>query len=223
MAGWSTPLEIVRRTVGRPSCTIFDVGANVGNMTELYRLMFEEPVIHAFEPQPEVFAELERRFGQTAGVTLNRVALGAHSGTARLYQNSDRATSSLLPLYPESSWARQLGLTPQGELEVPLDTVDDYCAARGIDAIDLMKLDIQGFEPDCLKGATRMLGRRAIRVVQVEIITHRKYQRRTTFLDIESILAPCGYRLFSVLDVIGNERGELLVLDALYVLEQEFP
>ena len=223
MTRWSTPLEIVRRAVAREDCTIFDVGANVGNMTELYRVMFGQPTIHAFEPQPEIFAELERRVGALDGVTLNRLALGERIGSAIFYQNSDPATSSLLPLRPESSWAQELKLTPRAEIEVPVDTIDHYCATHGIGSIDLVKLDIQGFEPDCLRGAADMLRRQAIRVIQAEIITHRKYRRRTTFLDVESILAPCGYRLYSVIDVIGNARGELLVLDALYVLEAEFP
>jgi FkbM family methyltransferase len=223
MSTWSTPLEIVRRTVGRSDGTIFDIGANVGNMMELYRVMFERPVIHAFEPQPEIYAELERRFKAVEGVTLNRTALGDRRGTATMYQNSDPATSSLLPLHPRSSWADELKLTQRGTIDVPLDTVDHYCAERGIGAIDLMKIDIQGFEPDCLRGAVGMLERHAIRVIQAEVVTHRKYQRRTTFLDLETILVPRGYRLYSVIDVIGNQQGELLVLDALYVLESEFP
>jgi FkbM family methyltransferase len=223
MAQWSTPSEIVRRTVDRARCTIFDVGAHVGNMTELYRLMFENPEIHAFEPQPEIFAELQRRFGGTAGVILNRLALADRIGTATLHQNTDSGTSSLLPLHADSSWARQLNLATRAAIEVPLETIDHYCATRGIAAIDLLKIDVQGFEPDCLRGAAGMLGRHAIRVIQVEIITHRIYQRRTSFLDIEKILLPFGYRLFSVIDVIGNERGELLNLDALYVLETEYP
>ena len=223
MASWSTPLEIIRRTVGREDCTILDVGANVGNTSELYLVMFGQPEIHAFEPQPEVFAELERRIGARDGVTLNQIALGDRVGTATFYQNNDPATSSLLPLHPESSWAQELKLAQRAEIEVPVDTIDHYCATRGIGRVDLVKLDIQGFEPDCLRGAADMLRRQAIRVIQAEIITHRKYRRRTTFLDVESILAPCGYRLYSVVDLIGNGQGELLVLDALYVLEAEFP
>src|SRR5271156_5325050 len=137
MTRWSTPLEIVRRTVGREDCTIFDVGANVGNMTGLYRVMFGQPTIHAFEPQPEIFAELERRFGGLDRVTLNRISLGERIGSATFYQNSDPATSSLLPLHPESSWARELKLAPRAEIEVPVDTIDHYCAAHGIGSIDL--------------------------------------------------------------------------------------
>jgi len=223
MSTWSTPLETVRRTVGRSDCTILDVGANVGNMMELYRVMFERPVIHAFEPQPEVFAELERRFKDVDGVTLNRMAVGDRIGTATMYQNSDPAASSLLPLHPGSSWAEELKLTQRGTIDVPLDTLDHYCTEHGVDAVDLLKIDIQGFEPDCLRGAVGLLDRHAIRVIQAEVVTHRKYQRRTTFFDLETILVPRGYRLYSVIDVIGNSRGELLVLDALYVLEAEFP
>ena len=223
MTQWSTPLEIVRRTVGRPRCTVFDVGANVGDMTELYQVLFEEPVIHAFEPQPEIFAKLAARFGTTPNVTLNQVALADRTGTSVMHQNDQPATSSLLRVRPESSWAQDLKLAERATVEVPLETIDRYCATRAIAAIDLLKIDVQGFEPECLRGARDMLARQAIRVIQVEIITHRIYERRTTFLDIEGILLPHGYRLYSVVDLIGNQHGELLMLDALYVLESEFP
>jgi FkbM family methyltransferase len=156
-------------------------------------------------------------------VTLNQVALADRPGTAALHQNDRPATSSLLPFRPESSWAQELNLAERATIEVPLETIDRYCAAHGIGAIDLLKIDVQGFEPECLRGARDMLARQAIRVIQAEIITHRIYQRRTSFLDIESILIPLGYRLFSVIDVIGSPRGELLMLDALYVLEAEYP
>ncbi|HUA56277.1 MAG TPA: FkbM family methyltransferase [Candidatus Sulfotelmatobacter sp.] len=223
MAQWRTPLETVRRTVNRDRCTIFDVGAHVGDMTDAYRIMFEHPTIHAFEPEPEAYAELERRFGAVESVTLNRLALADHRGTASLHQNSRSGTSSLLALNAESWWARQLILSERSRVEVPLETIDGYCADRGIDRIDLLKLDVQGGEPECLQGALGMLDRQAIRVIQAEILPHRIYQRRTSFFDIETLLRPRGYRLFGLIDAIGNENGELLNVDALYVLESEYP
>jgi FkbM family methyltransferase len=218
-----TPLDILRRVVAPSDCVIFDVGANDGGSSELYRLIFERPVIHAFEPQPTVFAALEQKLGRTPGVILNRVALGERPGRAPLYRNSDHRTSSLLPLDPDAWWTRQLGLTTEERLEVPVDTIDNYCTARAIDRIDLLKIDTQGYEPDCLRGARDMLSRQAIGVIQVEILNHKKYARRTRFLDIETILAPHGYRLFNITDLVGNDQGELLVLDAIYVLERDHP
>jgi FkbM family methyltransferase len=221
MATWSTPLETVRRVVDRDDCTIFDVGAHVGDMTELYRVMFAHPVIHAFEPLPDAFATLSAKFDNADGVVLNKFALGAAPGTAVLHQNNRTGTSSLLRLHPASSWAKGEALAEVKTVEVSVDTIDNYCAARGIGSIDLLKLDVQGFEPDCLRGAAAMLRKHAIRVILTEIITHRIYERRTSFLDIESLLLPCGYRLFNLFDGISGYGGELLQLDALYVLEGE--
>jgi len=223
MAGWNPRFEAVRRLIGRDDCTIFDVGANIGDMIELYRVMFPRSTVHAFEPQPEIFAALGQRFDGAAGIVLNRLALGERAGDAVLYQNSRTDTSSLLPLYPDSTWVKSMGLRQSAEITVPVDTIDNYCARRGVATIDFLKLDIQGFEPECLRGALAMLGRQAIRVIQVEIITHRKYRRRTTFLDIESVLVPNGYRLYCALDLVGDPHGELLFLDAVYVREAEFP
>lgn len=223
MGAWSTPLETVRRLVGREDCMIFDVGANVGDMSELFRTMFSRSTIHAFEPQPAVFDVLTKRFGATEGVVLNRLALGEQAGEAVLYQNNNHQTSSLLPLHLDSSWVKELKLDTSLAIPVPVDTIDRYCEREGIAGIDYLKLDVQGFEPECLRGAVEMLSRRAVRVIQVEITTHRAYGRRTTFLDVESVLVPRGYRLYSMIELIGNQLGELLFVDAVYVLEAEFP
>jgi hypothetical protein len=39
--------EILRSLVAKPDCLIFDVGANFGQSTELYRLLFEDCTVHA--------------------------------------------------------------------------------------------------------------------------------------------------------------------------------
>lgn len=213
-----SPFEIVRNVVGKPDCLIFDVGANRGQSTEIYRVLFEQCTVHAFEPQPAMFEEMRRRIGGLERVVLNHLALGDRVGTAVLHRTTHPESSSLLPLNTESWWGQALDIRPDGTAEVPIDTIDHYCAERAIEAVDFLKLDVQGYEMECLEGARRMLTERRIGVIQAELTYHRLYERATRFLDAEGLLNPFGYRLFTIFDVsCGDASGELLALDALFV------
>jgi FkbM family methyltransferase len=211
------PLDILRDLVGRPDCVIFDVGASTGHSVERFLATFERPIIHSFEPQAAAFSELHRRFGRRDGIHLNHVALADRTGVASLHRGSYDETSSLLEFAADSWWVKAQNISAEGAITVALDTVDHYCGERGITGIDLLKLDIQGAEPECLRGAQAMLGAGAVRVVQVEIILHGVYTRRGSFAAIEAQLAPHGFRLVSMFDIMIAPSGELLQLDAIYV------
>src|SRR5271154_2589481 len=173
--------DIIRSLVTKPDCLIFDVGANLGQTTDTYRVLFERCVIHAFEPQRTMFEQLRQRLGDTDRVFLNHAALGETVGTATLHQTTHSESGSLLALKPDSWWAQALDIRPSGTETVAVDTIDHYCAERQIAAIDLLKLDVQGFEPECLRGAARMLAERRIGVIQAELTYHPIYQRATRF------------------------------------------
>jgi FkbM family methyltransferase len=212
-----TPFDILRGLVGKPDPVIFDVGANRGQSTEIYRMLFERCTVHAFEPQRAVFEQLQQRLGGLDRVTVNHAALGQTVGTAVLHRATDTGSASLLSLNEKSWWGQALQLQLSGTEAVTVDTIDHYCAERNIAEIDFLKLDVQGFEPECLRGAYAMLTERRIGVIQAEIIYHGLYERTTRFSDLERLLDPPGYRLFTIFDIkVGDETGELLYLDAVF-------
>lgn len=209
--------EIVRQRIAKPDPVMFDVGANVGQSIERFRSLFPAAVIHAFEPEPAAFDELSRRFGGLDSVILNDLALGDRTGMATLHESNLQAASSLLPLDPSSPWGQALQLRAAATRPVRIDTIDRYCGERSVASIDFLKLDVQGFEPECLSGAAAMLAARRIGMIQLEIILHPVYARPTGFADIERLLAPHGYRLLTIFDLGISAGGELLQLDGLYV------
>jgi FkbM family methyltransferase len=213
-----TPYEILRQQVGKDDGVIFDVGANIGNTVEVFRTLFDQCTVHAFEPHADQFAALEHRLGAAERVVLNNVAIGAAVGTAVFHRASHPESGSLLPLNPKSWFADALDIRPAGEETVTVDTIDHYCEAHGVGEIDLLKLDVQGFETECLRGAQSMLAHGRIRVIQSEVTCHAMYQRATNISDLEALLLPHGYRLFTLFNVhCADATGELLYMDTLYV------
>jgi hypothetical protein len=67
---------------------------------------------------------------------------------------SDRAGTARFAAGKSNSEGR---LSEGGDVEVPAVTLDEFCAAAGIDSPDLIKLDIEGGESRALKGAARVL------------------------------------------------------------------
>jgi FkbM family methyltransferase len=147
---------------GRKPLTIFDVGANRGQYLQL--ALTQPAVIHAFEPSSAAFAALASRFAGRSNVVLNNLALGSEPGRRNLYY--DVAGSELSSLYPRQIEHHGISLTNCEAVQV--DTLDHYCHTRGIEHIDLLKLDVEGHELEVLKGAAQMFDRSQIAMVSFE-------------------------------------------------------
>jgi FkbM family methyltransferase len=194
----------------RPVC--FDVGANRGQTIEKFRATFAHPVIHAFEPGRDTFAELQRRTAGIPDLHLNNVALGERPESRTFFDTDPPDMSSLLEQSVDA-WGEVKGKYP-----VEVTTVDDYCAARGIDRIDILKSDTQGFDLDVLKGARAMIERRAIRLIFMEITFSDMYKGSPRFDAIYAYLADRRFALVSFYDFY-YQRGRAGWTDALFVAE----
>jgi FkbM family methyltransferase len=152
---------------GSPLC-IFDVGANIGQFLEevIQPLAAARiPLLaHAFEPSRQSYEMLEQTFKDHPDFSLNNCALGEAAGEAELY--APAAGSSL------SSFSRRrldhFGLTFDQSEKVKVRTLDEYCWEKSIEAIDLLKLDVEGHELDVMQGGARMFRERRIAIVSFE-------------------------------------------------------
>jgi FkbM family methyltransferase len=171
--------------------TVIDVGANRGLWTEAALLAFPDAHIHAFEPAAACQAELEGRYARVPRVTLNSTALGAVAGEGVLHSDAPGGGPASLTL-------RQLdhvGLTMDLEEPVEVSTLDAYVAARGIDRVDVLKIDVEGHELDVLKGAAASLA--TISVVQFEF-GGTAIDTRTFFRDYWTLLTDAGFTLWRI-------------------------
>ena len=95
-------------------------------------------------------------------------------------------------------------------------TIDDYCTTRGIDRIDILKSDTQGFDLDVIKGARRMIERRAIGLIFMEITFSDMYKGSPRFDEIYAYLADRRFALVSFYDFY-YQHGRAGWTDALFI------
>jgi FkbM family methyltransferase len=168
---------------------ILDVGANTGQSVSFFRGWLPDCQIHCFEPGTSANQELERNTAGLADVRINHVGVGATPGLERLVEYEDSATSSFLPADEDG------GGTVIREVEVPVITLDDYCSESGIEWVDLLKSDTQGYDLEVLKGADRLLRDGRIRLVYTEVIFSRLYENMATLDVLYRYLTDRGMRL----------------------------
>jgi len=171
---------------------IFDVGANVGQTIENFRRSFGQPTIHSFEPSSDAFVELQNTAGLLPGVVLNNFALGARSGEAQLFESAaGTPINSLLEPGPEGYGEGKV----KGTVPVHVSTVDQYCRDRGIERIDILKTDAQGYDFEVIKGATEMIAARAVHLIYMEIIFSDWYRGQPRMDEVYGFIADHGFVL----------------------------
>ena len=144
--------------------TVFDVGANIGELTLLFsRFVGAHGHVHSFEASHSVFKRLQTicELSGRKNIILNHKALANKEGHVRLYiydrEHSGWNTLAQRPLHNYG-----IDVDPVGVEKVKATTVDRYCEKNGISQIDLLKLDVEGAEYQVLLGARSMLERKRI-------------------------------------------------------------
>jgi FkbM family methyltransferase len=102
--------------------------------------------VHSFEPDPKNFARLSAAVSSLGNVRMNQFAVGNKTGNATLYVSENLNVDHRA--YPTAGDARRT-------LSIRSIRLDDYFKPG--DRVDLIKMDIQGFELHALRGATRVL------------------------------------------------------------------
>lgn len=185
-------IELFKRIV-RPGMVFVDAGAYVGQFSLFAsRLVGSAGQVHAFEPTPAVFRQLQwnMRNNGCDNVVCNQLALSDSQSKHNLYfYPGSLDMNSLRP--PGTSIGRKQVI---GRIPVEVETLDHYCAANRLNHVDCMKIDVEGNELAVLRGGQVLLGRNKT-VVVVEI---SQFQQGFGYhgKDIAHYLAGMGYYLY---------------------------
>jgi FkbM family methyltransferase len=135
------------RSVLSTGSVVVDAGANIGIYSQfLSRCVSPTGVVHSFEPAPENFRHLQSATVHLANVRLSQAALGERSGRSKLYLSNQLNVD-------HRTYATEGDLRPIVEIDVI--SLDDYFEAG--QRVDLIKMDIQGYELHALRGTNRVL------------------------------------------------------------------
>jgi FkbM family methyltransferase len=196
MGTYETAKQAMIRRHLRPGMTFIDVGANMGCFTLLgAQLVGPSGRVIAIEPAPDNFKYLQRSIESNgySHVRALPIALSDHAGTAKL---------QILPLSTAHTFTQ---LKPQysnlPKVEVPIETLDSVVAEQKLERVDMVKIDVQEWETEVLRGATQTLGNHPNLVMLLDM--PKRIEKRRA---IAQILAPFGFTYFPECDESAPTR-----------------
>ena len=132
----------------RPGFTVVDVGANQGLYSLLFsRLVGPDGFVHSFEPDPTLFRALQTNCerNRTRNITCYNYALGTKAETRTLYHSRVNSGDNRLAISDRPDWFYEASVTT-----APLDSL------LGGSLVDFIKIDVQGWEFEVLRGMTEV-------------------------------------------------------------------
>lgn len=169
--------EIDNNFIPRDGDICMDIGANIGCVSLSWAKCNCTGLIVTVEPHPDTFQRLANNIKVNAVTNIIPVhaAAGSHSGVLALYQQDD----SSMAIVGEAAADRMPGTAP---LEtVPALTLDELSRQLHKAKVHLLKLDVEGFEVECLRGATELL-----QITDKIILEHHSPALRQECLEILS-------------------------------------
>lgn len=159
-----------------PGDLFVDVGANVGTYTILAGDLGSDVI--ALEPAPDTCALLEENVRLNGySVKVVQAAAGSSNGVASFTSGRDCVNQ----------------IDPSGDTSVKMVRVDDLIGTR---AVKGMKIDVEGFEIEVLKGCETSLMAGRIALLQLEWNHESATAVGTNRAPVAEFLNSCGYTLF---------------------------
>ena len=173
--------ELLRQVLF-PGAVVVDAGANIGIYSQfLSRCVAPAGVVHSFEPSPDNFKRLRAATRKLSNVRLSQTAVGEHSGDSQLYLSDNLNVDH-----------RAYVADGDSRHAVPIEMValDDYFKPG--ERVDLIKMDIQGYELHTLRGANRVLADNPGIKLLVEFWPYGLKQAGAKWVDLIGVLEQKG-------------------------------
>ena len=175
----------LRRFLGVPVNEIVDGGANVGGTALRLVRYFKEATIHAFEPVSTTFHRLEERTKMHPQILRRQLALGEQEMDLTITVAHESELNSLLNTSNPSEAA---------DCEtVHVVCLDQYAKTQRLQKIDLLKLDLEGYELLALRGACELLKNGSIRAVYAECGFLGPDRYKSSFGEMNEFLHTYGF------------------------------
>lgn len=203
--------EAQRRILGRDEAlTVVDAGAQHGHTTLQYLDAFPNCRVIALEPASANHAvALAALASYGDRVELLPIGLSDANASADLRLTSHSGAHSLLEVGDVRFYDEPVDVLPPERIETV--TLDRLCKDRGIDTLDILKMDIQGGELMALKGAETMLVRGAIRLIVLEVLFQPLYKDQPMFWDLADHLHRYGYALQGIYQLRHHDQNPALL------------
>jgi FkbM family methyltransferase len=198
---------VLLRNRGFNPTTIIDCGAYVGRWTEMARKIFPDAVFLLLEANPAKERRLKEVQEAAPATTRYAIAvIGAESRpSVRFYQ-----------MESGSSVFEEQSAVSRNVIEAPMRTLDEIVLEKNLQDVQFIKLDVQGYELEILKGASKSLSTALAVLMEVSFLQYNK--GAPLFAEVIRFMDEHGFVVYDIGSLVRWQGDDsLLQADLLFV------
>jgi len=187
-----TEICFLKKFIKKGDC-FFDIGANIGLFSlHASKIIGDHGKIIAFEPTPITFNRLKSNIeiNRFLNIKTENIGLSDTCGMIKFHTSNDGYDAW-------NSFATLTDIGECSEIDVTTDTLDNYIQTNNIEKIDLIKLDVEGWELNVLKGAKELLSRSDSPVLLVEFTETNAFAAGYYCGELFDFVKSFGYEWYS--------------------------
>jgi len=180
--GW-----FLKRYLSGTNGQIFDVGANEGEWSMAAREFSSgENEIHCYEPDPRAAKNLRERTKNMSSINVTESAVGEEVGRVKFYTSKE--STELSTVNPIKRRNYESG-------KVSMTTIDEEVYSNGVENVSLLKIDVEGYESEVIKGASESLKKGLVDCIQFEY-GEGWLEAGNTLTNVIMFLSRMGFEIF---------------------------
>lgn len=198
--------------------SLIDIGANRGIFFDELQKIFSNSTIEALliEPIPECILELKKKFSKNKNITIGEYAASNVIESREFFINKYDVTSSLLIFKHDRHELKDINTSINRSIRLITNTLDNIIIEKHYNPniIDIIKIDVQGFEDRVLSGATEILKR--TKFIWIEVSFKPLYNGSCLFHDVHKVLCDLNFVLVEIIEEFRSPQDEILQANCLY-------
>ena len=202
-----TPIKFFEHFIGKNNPLIIDIGAHKGESVIFFKSIFPDSSIISFEPDEDNFLEL-KKVSEIHNSKCHNYGVGRLNIKRKFYKQSLSHLGSFLKINNNS--LDSLGYSKKALNQtkiIEMISLDEFCKNYNITNIDLIKIDVQGFESEVLCGSNKIL--KNTKSVMVEISLYDFYDKinMDNFYTVHKFLNEKGFVIWDISKISKNPKN----------------
>ncbi len=190
------------------------IGANDGQVALSMDEAFPKRQFYLIEPVPSTFQKLLANVSSRQNMKCFNLAAGDKEEVLEMFADDFSAASSLLPY--EGRAIQEFPFLGKGHaIQVQITPLDQILESCGASEVDMLIMDVQGYEDKVLQGAERTL--KSCDVIMSELSLQDLYRGSSTFDCVYQALVREGFHLRHLLNPIKGANQMILQIDGIFV------
>ena len=197
---------------------IIDGGANIGETTDKFLSQYKNPTIYCLEANKVLEENLKNKFKEKKNVKILIKAFGNRTEQALFKVSKNHPSSSFLEITDLNREYHGDSTETKEEVTIQMARLEDEFVSSP--TIDLLKLDVEGYELEIIKGAEKILPK--IRIIMAEVWFADDYKNAPHFSEVEQYLREHNFMLLNLYNPYTHKDMQLTVADAVFLNRKFF-